>query len=200
MTRKFSPIVLPSLLAILGGAVLTTASEAGASDRSTPAATLAGQDSAELSRAMRELAQEIASLRASLQAGGIMRREATADFPPDATSSADGDRLSSVVEQLVARLCSVAPGSADLDDIAPAVGSKTNQKDRLAALRTQSEEERSRTHFFWSYRRVLEKYGRPDSLYTSPESGLNLIYQGATPEAQLGFNFHDGLVVRVWCN
>jgi hypothetical protein len=66
----------------------------------------------------------------------------------------------------------------------------------IVALERLGPDERSRGHFFWTYQQVLDRYGCPDWIHVSQESGLLWTYRAG--DHQYVFTFHDGFVVNVW--
>ena len=190
-------LVLLAALALLGaGGVYATSGappRVAASPSAVPGSPIA------LAAAIAELRLEIGELRDSLDRGWTCT--ASHERAPDGEAAASrpgDDRLVRAIESLGERLArGVDP--TDLASLEPAsVPDGEQRSQRLSELRRLSEHERLRENFLASQRSIVERYGIPDSVYTSPEGEVHFVYQSSETEPQIGFGFAGGVVVRAW--
>ncbi len=200
-TKTLTLLLLSIALAALTGGVLATANErAPVLDARAVAPTIEVEP---LVKAMTTLADELARLRVEVAAAGFSHAPSSERAP--AVAGTSSDRLAIAVERLVERL-----SHDELGSVGDAAGSRgapafpalpadpARASESLTELRGKPEAQRLRDHILQTPRQILERYGVPSSVYTSPEGELNFVYQRDESDPQVGFTFADGAVVRVW--
>ena len=70
------------------------------------------------------------------------------------------------------------------------------QREHLQSLRATEYEARQKTHLFWDYQKVLDRYGIPDEI--SGESSMTWYYQIPQTGESLTLKFCEGLLIAVY--
>jgi hypothetical protein len=195
---KLALAILLPLLFGLGFAAAFALAGATAQPAGPPAESDAQRD---VALAVRSLVQQIDRLERALEAAAEVRREmpvaASHEVGGEVTRSAlardDAPRPAAETETARGERTPAASSRFALDGT-----TLPKQSEALVPLMGQSEEDRSRAHWFLGYQQILARYGRPDSMDVNPEGALVWIYNEAATRGQIGFTFFDGFVVRVW--
>jgi hypothetical protein len=201
MSRTTHVIVLLVVLALaFAGGVLATGREIAP----LPLGEVTrGTDLSELSQCLSALREEIALLRKDLdgreQATCTSQGRQAIETPLSDPQALE--RFALAIERALSKQATGAGGSpADTVEAGPLSLSEEERSRRsanLADLRKQAPDARLPAHFLCTPRQIVEQYGVPDSVYSSPEGELNFIYQRSEAEPQLQFGFANGALVRL---
>ena len=74
----------------------------------------------------------------------------------------------------------------------------TPHPENVSATLRVDPEVRKRSHLFWSYRQVLDRYGPPAYISAGSQGVLTWTYSEPGNEGSLAFEFFDGFVINTW--
>lgn len=156
-----------------------------------------------LADAIRELAREVQRLRADALRAPVEAREpaASRESVPSAASAADAQAL----EALMLRVASALEQGNGLAAATAFEGELrmrplgSQDPGRAAALQEAARADYDvalEAHEFWSYQRLLDRYGRPDRI-TADGPTCTFVYELGEGR-ELGFKLYSGIVIDVW--
>ncbi|MBM3976558.1 MAG: hypothetical protein FJ299_06160 [Planctomycetes bacterium] len=148
-----------------------------------------------LAAALQQLALELAALRADLAGAGAARAssDASAALPP-----AQLEALLLRVANAIERSSGVASAQSFEAELAlrPTGAATPATLHALQVAMANDYERLLLEHKFWSYQRLLQRYGTPDRI-TADGPTCTFIYEVEEGE-QVGFKLYSGIVIDVW--
>lgn len=191
-------VVVALVAGLAGGAAVSFALNPPARDATAPPVSASD---AELLAELRRVREEIVRLGARLApAGASMPAGLAATAAPGRASD---DRLAAAMDRLAAALEARAAASGSrAPSISADVASVNRPTDEIVSLAEKAAKGGSgavKSFWFWSYQKVLDRFGTPDWMYA--QEGYVWFVYGASNEqgraVQLRFQFFDGFVSAV---